>query len=112
MTTGVSVSVVATRAAENRGKSTERASAMSDQSCVQFGFKERPIRNDVRRNLTYADLFAALEEVSRGLGRKVKPTVYTPPELARRRRQGNAFVTRVLPQPKIWLIGGERDLAL
>ena len=62
-------------------------------------------------SLTYADLFAALEETSRRLGRKVNPTVSTSQELARRRKQGNAFVTRVLAQPKIWLIGGERDLA-
>jgi hypothetical protein len=31
-------------------------------------------------------------------------------ELARRIRQGNAFVKGVLAQPKIWLIGGEGDL--
>ena len=61
--------------------------------------------------VTYADLFAALEEASSWLGRKVNPTVYSPQELAKRRKQGNAFVTRVLAQPKIWLIGGERDLA-
>ena len=60
--------------------------------------------------VTYADLFAALEEASSWLGRKVNPTVYSPQELAKRRKQGNAFVTRVMAQPKIWLIGGERDL--
>lgn len=65
----------------------------------------------VSDSLTYADLFGALEEVSGRLGRKVNPTVYTPQELAKRRKQGNAFVTRVLAQPKIWLIGGESDLA-
>ena len=32
-------------------------------------------------------------------------------ELARRVRQDNSFVTRVLEQPKIWMIGGESDLA-
>lgn len=60
--------------------------------------------------LTYADLFSGLEEATARLGRKVNPTVYTPAELARRIRQGNAFVKRVLARPKIWLIGGERDL--
>jgi predicted nucleotidyltransferase len=62
-------------------------------------------------SLTYADLFAALEDCSNRFGRKVNPTVYSPQELAKRRKQGNAFVTRVLAHPKIWLIGGERDLA-
>ena len=64
----------------------------------------------VSDSLTYADLFVALEDASNRLGRKVNPTVYSGPELAKRRKQGNAFVTRVLAQPKIWLIGGERDL--
>jgi predicted nucleotidyltransferase len=61
--------------------------------------------------LTYADLFSALEDATAHLGRKVNPTVYAPTELARRARQGNAFVKRVLAAPKIWLVGGERDLA-
>jgi predicted nucleotidyltransferase len=61
--------------------------------------------------LTYAELFRVLEKAARRLGRRVNPTVYSQAELARRVRQGNAFVRRVLAQPKIWLIGGERDLA-
>jgi predicted nucleotidyltransferase len=61
--------------------------------------------------LTYADLFEALEEASTRLGRKVSPTIYSAKELARRVKQDNAFVTRVLAQPKVWLIGGESDLA-
>ena len=65
----------------------------------------------VSDSLTYADLFAALEDSTNRLGRKVNPTVYSSRELAKRRKQGNAFVTRVLAQPKIWLIGGERDCA-
>ena len=65
----------------------------------------------VSGSLTYADLFAALEDASERLGRKVNPTVYSPRELAKRVKQGNAFVTRVLAQPKIWLVGGESDIA-
>ncbi len=61
--------------------------------------------------VTYPDLFAALEGASAQLGRKVAPTIYSSKELARRVKQDNAFVTRVLAQPKLWLIGGERDLA-
>jgi len=64
----------------------------------------------VSGSLTYADLFAALEDASERLGRKVNPTVYSPRELAKRVKQGNAFVTRVLAQPKIWLVGGESDI--
>lgn len=65
----------------------------------------------VSDSLTYADLFGALEEAVGQLGRQVNPTVYTPAELAKRIAEHNAFVTRVLAQPKIWLIGSERGLA-
>jgi predicted nucleotidyltransferase len=61
--------------------------------------------------LTYAELFTVLEKATGQLGRRVNPTVYTSAELARRIRQGNAFVREVLAQPKIWLIGGEGGLA-
>jgi predicted nucleotidyltransferase len=64
----------------------------------------------VSESLAYADLFALLEEASSQLGRAVSPTIYTPAELTKRVRQKNSFVTRVLAQPKIWLIGGEDDL--
>jgi predicted nucleotidyltransferase len=64
----------------------------------------------VSEGLTYADLYATLEEASGRLGRTVNPTVYTREELAKRKKQGNAFVQRVLAQPKIWLIGTEDDL--
>jgi predicted nucleotidyltransferase len=65
----------------------------------------------VSDGLTYADLFGALEDASNQLGRKVAPTIYSSKELAKRVRQDNAFVTRVFKQPKVWLIGSERDLA-
>jgi predicted nucleotidyltransferase len=61
--------------------------------------------------LTYADLFSALEEVTAQLGRKVAPTVYTSKELTKRVKQDNAFVTRVLRQPKLWLVGDESAVA-
>lgn len=62
----------------------------------------------VADDLTYADLFAALEAASIRLGRKVAPTIYSPKELARRVKRDSSFVTRVLRQPKLWLIGDER----
>ena len=65
----------------------------------------------VSSSLTYADLFAALEPATTVLGRTVNPSVYTPKELARRMKQGNAFVKRVLAQQKLWLIGSDDDLA-
>ena len=61
-------------------------------------------------SLTYGDVFGALERVTRMLGRKVNPTVYSAAEFAKRTQTENAFVTRVLEQPKLWVIGSEGDL--
>jgi len=61
-------------------------------------------------NLTYGDVFGAIERVTRTLGRKVNPTVYTVAEFSKRAGTENAFVTRVLEQPKLWVIGSEDDL--
>ena len=58
-------------------------------------------------SLTYGDVFAVLEEGAARLGRRVNPTVYSRQEITRRIKQGNSFVTRVLAQPKIWLVGNE-----
>jgi predicted nucleotidyltransferase len=64
----------------------------------------------VSANLGYGELFAELEDASVTLGRKINPTLYTPVEWAKRIAQDSAFVTRVLQQPKIWLIGIEENL--
>jgi predicted nucleotidyltransferase len=61
-------------------------------------------------SLTYGDVFGALERVAKNVGRSVNPTVYTETEFSKRSREENAFVTRVLQQPKIWVIGSEDDL--
>lgn len=60
--------------------------------------------------LTYADIVGALHPLIEQLGRDINPTLYSRAELARRTKQGNAFVARVLEQPKLWVMGSESDL--
>jgi predicted nucleotidyltransferase len=64
----------------------------------------------VSDTLTYSEAFGALERATRTLGRQVSPTVYSAAEFSKRAREGNAFLTRVLEQPKLWVIGSENDL--
>jgi predicted nucleotidyltransferase len=64
----------------------------------------------VSDTLEYSDLFGLLTLAEHQIGRKVNPQIFTRAELAKKRQSKNAFVTRVLEQPKIWLIGGEDDL--
>lgn len=65
----------------------------------------------VSDTLAYAELYEALEPLARTLRRRINPTVYSRNDLARRIGEGNAFVRRVLEQPKIFLIGTEHDVA-
>ena len=65
----------------------------------------------VSDEVAYADLFRVFEAASRRLGRPVNPTIYSVSELEKRVRERNSFVVRMLKQPKIWLIGGEDELA-
>jgi hypothetical protein len=62
----------------------------------------------VSAKLGYPDLLTALADVEERLGRKISPVIYSPAEFAKR-KSDNAFVKRVLEQPKIWLVGGEGD---
>ena len=57
--------------------------------------------------LQYADIFAVLEKVSQRLGRIINPTVYSRAEWKKRNQENNAFITKVMAGPKIWLMGDE-----
>jgi predicted nucleotidyltransferase len=60
--------------------------------------------------LTYGDVFKVLDPLSTRLGRRVNPTVYSRAEWVKRIKGGHAFASRVLAQPKLWIIGSEYDL--
>jgi predicted nucleotidyltransferase len=57
----------------------------------------------VSNELAYAEVMELLLEAEHSLGRPVNPTLYSLDELESRIRQDNAFVSRVLEQPKIWI---------
>lgn len=66
----------------------------------------------VSDDLGYPELFTSIEDLSQRLGRKVSPTIYTSKELAKRVARGDAFMKRVLAQPRIWLIGSDDAIGL
>lgn len=65
----------------------------------------------ISESLTYGEVMAALHPAVEQLGREINPTLYSRAELKQRIETGNSFVTRVLAQPRIWLLGGEHELA-
>ncbi|TCT11071.1 nucleotidyltransferase domain-containing protein [Paralcaligenes ureilyticus] len=62
--------------------------------------------------ISYGELFSVLEEVSARLGRSVNPTILTIEEFKKRLINQESFLTRVIEQPKIWIIGGSGDLGI
>lgn len=61
-------------------------------------------------DLTYAEIFPILNVIELDLGRKINPTFYSPIEWGRKYRDDNCFISRVIEQPKIFLIGTEDEL--
>jgi len=64
----------------------------------------------VSDTLGYGDVFGALEGASQTLGRTINPALYTAADFLARLQGDNAFINRVMQQPKIWLIGQEESL--
>lgn len=59
---------------------------------------------------SFADISGALLPAQERLAREITPTVYTPDEFAERLKGKHRFLTRVLQEPKIMLIGAPDDL--
>ncbi len=64
----------------------------------------------VSNELAFADLFNLFAPCEATLGRPVNPSIYSRQELDRKLAEENSFVSRVLEQPKIFLIGSGDDL--
>jgi predicted nucleotidyltransferase len=64
----------------------------------------------VSDTLGYGDVFGALEAASQTLGRTINPALYSAADFQARQLGDNAFINRVMQQPKIWLIGQEESL--
>lgn len=64
----------------------------------------------VSDDLTYPEVMTVLHPLIERMGRDINPTILSRAELHKRLRDGGSFVTRVLHQPRLWLIGGEDEL--
>jgi predicted nucleotidyltransferase len=60
--------------------------------------------------LAYPEVYSILMPVEEQLGRKINPSIYSNEDVKQKLKKGNAFLTRIMAQPKIFLIGSERDL--
>lgn len=60
--------------------------------------------------LSYGDIYSALADAEASIGRPVNPSVYSLSEWRKRVDEENPFVTRVMAQPRILLIGKDSDV--
>ncbi len=64
----------------------------------------------VSESLAYADLMAVLINAEKSLGRPVNPSIYTIEQIRSKLKNNNAFISRIMEQPKIWIKGTEDDI--
>lgn len=62
-------------------------------------------------DLSSREAAAVLGPIGRDLGRELNTAVYSQTEFGEKVRDGHHFITEVLKGPKVFLIGGERELA-
>lgn len=62
-------------------------------------------------DVSFAALAKALFPLHQALGREVNPVLHAPREFAQRVARGEAFARELLDKPKLWVAGGEDDLA-
>jgi predicted nucleotidyltransferase len=60
--------------------------------------------------ISFGDVVEALAPAQRKLGREINPTVFAPVEFADKADDGNHFVTTVLAEKKLFVIGGANEL--
>ncbi len=64
----------------------------------------------VGNDLSYGEVYSAVENVERQIGRRVNPTVTSREEWVRKLKAKNAFFAKVSDQPKLFVVGSENDL--
>ena len=64
----------------------------------------------VANDLAYAEIMELLADSEQSLGRPINPTIYSNDQITERLKQENAFLTRVMEQPKLWIKGAVDDI--
>ena len=60
-------------------------------------------------DVSFVDVITAISTLQESLGREINPTVFMPAEFAKRIEQGDHFMTRVMREKRVDLIGGDRE---
>ncbi len=60
--------------------------------------------------VSFAEVVGVIADAESQLRREVNPTVYPPREFAKELAAGNHFLTSVMKQPKVFVLGGDHEL--
>jgi predicted nucleotidyltransferase len=63
-------------------------------------------------NLSYTDLYAALQNAENELRRKVSPIFLSPEEWRRKASRNGSFINKMSALPKIFIFGSEQDIQI
>ncbi len=64
----------------------------------------------VTESLAYTDLMKILADAEQLLDRPINPSIYTIEQIKDKVHERNAFLCRVMEQPKLWVKGSEDDI--
>jgi predicted nucleotidyltransferase len=64
----------------------------------------------IGEQIAYGDIFMALQNAEKTLQRPINPNLMTPDEWRQRRSNKSAFVTKILEQPKMFVLGTDNEL--
>lgn len=65
----------------------------------------------ISNNLSYPEIFKALESAETVLARPVNPNVMTPREWREKSLERGSFVARIATQPRLFVIGSDNELS-
>lgn len=61
-------------------------------------------------SLDYPQVFESVQHVEPVLARRINPTVMSSADWRRKRSDADSFVSRVLDEPRIWVVGSDDEL--
>jgi hypothetical protein len=64
----------------------------------------------IGNTVTHGDLITTFLKTESQLQRSINITIYSKKEILQQLKEGNAFIRRVLEQPKTWVVGSEENL--
>jgi len=64
----------------------------------------------VSDRITYTELMDVLSKAGDALSRTINPSIYSSQDINKKLKAKNAFITRVMEHPRIWLKGSDNDI--